>query len=146
MHDLTDRGIVYAIKDNAVYQLFCGKDIVKKWHFPDHNKIEEFRSRLSGDTQRRLGNIISKQAAILGFCDSAHIDIGSTVQEVNTHYPADSSLLCKMSTMAKRAADYMNEKVYDFRHKQMEVNLKFIKEGARKFFIFREKRNTESMR
>ena len=32
------------LKDNAAYQLFCGREIVKKWHAPDHTKIEEFHS------------------------------------------------------------------------------------------------------
>ncbi len=33
LFNLTDRQIEYAIKDNAAYQLFCGKCIVKKWHY-----------------------------------------------------------------------------------------------------------------
>ncbi len=44
-----DRQTEYEIKDNAAYQLFCGRTVVKKWHAPDHTKIEEFRSRLSSD-------------------------------------------------------------------------------------------------
>ena len=40
LFNLTDRQIEYAVKDNAVYQLFCGTSIVKKWHSPDHTKIE----------------------------------------------------------------------------------------------------------
>lgn len=34
------------IKDNAAFQLFCGRDIVNKWHAPDHTKIEDFRYEL----------------------------------------------------------------------------------------------------
>lgn len=135
LHDLTDRSTEYAIKDNAAYQLFCGKNVVKKWHCPDHTKIEEFRSRLSAQTQRCLANMVVNHAAKLGYCDPAHIDIDSTVQEANMHYPSDSSLLCKFGAMAKRIAGYMNETVYDFRHKAMEVNLKFIKGAARKCFF-----------
>src|SRR3990167_5005685 len=52
----TDRQIEYDVKDNAAYQLFCGRGVVKKWHGPDHTKIEEFRSRLSPETQQKLAN------------------------------------------------------------------------------------------
>src|SRR3990167_1264847 len=110
LHNLKDRQAEYSIKDNAAYKLFCGFGSVKKWHAPDHTKIEEFRSRLSVETQKTLANEITRQAALLGFADPAHIDIDSTVQEANMHYPTDSSLLCKLGYMAKRVADYMNEK------------------------------------
>ena len=63
----TDRQTEYDIKDNAAYQLFCGKGLVKKWACPDHTKIEEFRSRLSPKTQQRLANLITKRAVELGF-------------------------------------------------------------------------------
>lgn len=69
----TDRQIEYDVKDNAAYQLFCGIDIVEKWHAPDHTKIEEFRSRLSEETQKSLANLMAKQAALLGFADPAKV-------------------------------------------------------------------------
>ncbi len=56
---LTDRQTEYGLKDNGPYQLFCGKFLVKKWHYPDHTKIEEFRSRLSPETQKKLANEIA---------------------------------------------------------------------------------------
>ena len=135
LHNLTDRELEYAIKDNAAYQLFCGKHIVKQWHYPDHTKIETFRSRLSAETQRKLANKIATQAAALGFCDPRHIDIDSTVQEANMRYPVDSSLLCKLGAMAKRAADYMNEQLYVFKFRPMVVNLKLIKGVAKTCFF-----------
>ena len=46
LYNLTDRQTEYQIKDNAPAQLFCGQGMVKKWHCPDHTKIESFRSRL----------------------------------------------------------------------------------------------------
>lgn len=55
----TDRGIERQIRDNAVYQVFCDIVLVKKWHCPDHTKIEEFRSRLSPETQCFLANTIA---------------------------------------------------------------------------------------
>lgn len=79
LFDKTDRQTEYDIKDNAVYQLFCGRHVVRKWHYPDHTKIEEFRSRLSADTQQRLSNSIASRAVKLGFADPAHIDIDSTI-------------------------------------------------------------------
>ena len=59
---LTDRQTEYGFRDNAAYQLFCGKFLVKKWHSPDHTKIESFRSRLSVETQQKLTNIIANHA------------------------------------------------------------------------------------
>jgi hypothetical protein len=75
----TDRQIEYEVKDNAAYQNFCGYGFVKNWHAPDHTKIEEFRSRLSPDIQQYLCNKIANHAVKLGFADSSHIDIDSTV-------------------------------------------------------------------
>lgn len=39
IYNLTDRATEYGIKDNAAYQLFCGVDVMKNWHAPDHTKI-----------------------------------------------------------------------------------------------------------
>ena len=143
LHDLTDRETEYGIKDNAAYQLFCGKGLVKKWHCPDHTKIESFRSRLSSKTQCELANMIVNHASSLGYCDTSHIDIDSTVQEANMHYPTDSSLLCKLGGMAKRIAKYMNDTIYDFRHKAMEVDLKRIKTAARNLFFMKKTASKE---
>ena len=46
MFDLTDRAAEQHVRDNAAFRLFCGFGLVKKWHAPDHSKIETFRSRL----------------------------------------------------------------------------------------------------
>jgi hypothetical protein len=134
----TDRQTEYDLKDNAVYQLFCGRYIVKKWHYPDHTKIEEFRSRLSVATQQRLANAIAGLAVKLGFADPSHIDIDSTVQEANMAYPTDSNLLCKLGKMVKRVAGYLNEKLFEFKIKPMEVNLKGIKSMARRYFFLKK--------
>ena len=42
LYNLTDRQVEYGIKDNAAYQLFCGKGAVDTFNPPDHTKIEEF--------------------------------------------------------------------------------------------------------
>lgn len=138
---LTDRQTEYGIKDNGAYQLFCGKFLVKKWHYPDHTKIEEFRSRLSPDTQKKLANAVANHAVNLGFADASHIDIDSTVQEANMRYPTDGNLLCKIGAIAKKVANYMNDKLPDFKIKPMEVNLKGIKARARNYFF--AKRNID---
>jgi hypothetical protein len=54
LYDLTDRQVEYGLLDNAAYRLFCGFGVVDKWHAPDHTKVEDFRSRLSPETQRAL--------------------------------------------------------------------------------------------
>lgn len=54
----TDRGMERQLQDNAVYAVFCGKTFVENWNIPDHTKIEEFRSRLSSETQCALANAI----------------------------------------------------------------------------------------
>ena len=131
----TDRQIEYELKDNAAYQLFCGMKIVKKWHAPDHTKIEEFRSRLCPDTQKKLANAIANNAVSLGFASPLDVDIDSTIQEANMAYPSDSNLLCKLSVLAKKTANYMNNKIQTFAIKPMDVNLKRIKSYARRYFF-----------
>ena len=143
IYNITDREVEYSIKDNAAYQLFCGRTVVLKWHCPDHTKIEEFRSRLSPDTQKNLANAIAAKAEKLGFADPSHVDIDSTIQEANMAYPSDSNLLCKLAKMAKVAADYMNKKIDCFRHKAMDVNLKAIKSSARKYFFLKKTASKE---
>jgi IS5 family transposase len=93
MFDLTDRVAEQQVRDNAAFRLFCGYGILKKWHAPDHTKIETFRSRLSAETQRQLANIISQQAIRLGYANPAQFDVDSTVQEANISYPAMVNLL-----------------------------------------------------
>ena len=49
--DYTDRQVVALVKENAVYQHFCGSSVVEKWSIPVHQKVADFRNRLSTDTQ-----------------------------------------------------------------------------------------------
>lgn len=65
MFDLTDRQAQYTLHDNAAFRLFCGYGIIKKWHVPDHTKIEKFRSRLLPETQRQLANHLAVHASSL---------------------------------------------------------------------------------
>ena len=135
LFDKTDRQIEYDVKDNAAYQLFCGIGIVEKWHVPDHTKIEEFRSRLSAETQKSLANLIVKQAVLLGFAAPGNLDIDSTVQEANMHYPADSCLLKKLGAMSNKVAYYLNKTLNECLNETLEVNMKKISSVSRDYFF-----------
>lgn len=146
IHDLTDRQVEYALKDNAAYQLFSGKGIVSRWHPIDHTKVETFRSRLSPETQRILANEITKVAASLGFADPKETDIDSTVQEANVVYPADAGLMTKLASMGKKVVDYLKEKTKLLKNRQCAVDLKKIKEKARGYFFLSKNANISTRR
>lgn len=134
----TDRQIEYDVKDNAAYQLFCGRTIVDAWHCPDHTKIETFRSRISPETQRILANHISVLAVGLGFAEAANLDIDSTIQEANMTYPADVKLLTKLATMAAKVVPHLKKIVPDFIG-HLEIDLKGIRTQARRYFFSSKK-------
>ena len=146
-YNKTDRQIEYAVKDNAAFQLFCGKNLLENWYCPDHTKIEEFRSRLSADIQKELANLIACNAVKLGFADPTHCDIDSTIQSANISRPYKASILTKIAIAAKKVADYLKEKVLQ----PIEVttsglnffDLKKIK-GIFKEYIFTKKALTAS--
>jgi len=76
MFNKTDRQIEYDVKDNAAYKIFCGLNIVDNWHCPDHSKIEEFRSRLTPETQRLIANHMAVAATNAGFVqDQIHVTL-----------------------------------------------------------------------
>ena len=102
MYNLTDRGTEESIRDNGAYQVFCGFGIVDKWHAPDHTKIENFRSRLSPDTQQKLANLLCKNGVDIGLSEAEDIDIDSTVQEANMTYPTDPKMLRKLGVVASK--------------------------------------------
>src|SRR6516162_576991 len=135
MFNKTDRQIEYDVKDNAAYQIFCGRSIVKKWHAPDHTRVEKFRSRLSQETQKRLANKMALHAVRLGFADCSEVDIDSTVQESNMAYPADSCLLKKLGTMSSKVAGFLNDKFEKDVKDPIRVNMKKISKAARGYFF-----------
>jgi len=142
LYNKTDRQLEYDIKDNAAIQIFCGKQLVDKWHCPDHTKIEEFRSRLSPETHQKLANIIETKAVKLGFADPTEVDIDSTKQEANMSYPSDVGLLCKLSSKVTKVISFINENIHPFCSiKPMEINLKKIKSLARTYFF--KSKNTD---
>jgi len=131
----TDRQTEYGIKDNAGYQLFCGKDIVKKWNCPDHTKIEEFRSRLTAETQQKLANQLTRVATQLGFAKAEQLDIDSTIQEANMSYPSDVNLLGKLTAKVKKVRDYFMTHVKPLCPELPEVDLKKVKSHIRDYFF-----------
>jgi IS5 family transposase len=142
LYNLTDRQVEWALKDNAAYQLFCGRGIVSTWHAPDHTKIEEFRSRLSPETQRRLANEVAVWATELGFADPATMDIDSTVQEANIAYPSDAHLMVKMTVLVNQVWMYMKQNVSFFADFIPRVDVKAVKAKARAYW-FRNRQDAE---
>jgi transposase, IS5 family len=142
LYNLTDRQVEWALKENAAYQLFCGRGIVGTWHAPDHTKIEEFRSRLSPETQRRLANEVAVWATELGFADPATMDIDSTVQEANIAYPSDAQLMVKMTVLVNQVWMYMKQNVSFFADFIPRVDVKAVKAKARAYW-FRNRQDAE---
>lgn len=109
MYNLTDRQAEYAVKDNAAFQLFCGRNIVDSWNCPDHTKIESFRSRLSPETQRKIANLMASVAVKNNYACPKSVDIDSTVQEANITPPSKPKLLLKIALLAKKVGGYLAE-------------------------------------
>lgn len=145
IYNLTDRKIEYQLKDNAAFQLFCGLNIVNQWHAPDHTKIEEFRNRLSPETQKKLANMISQIAVALGFADPKDVDLDSTVQEANIAYPSDASLMSKLTGIGKKVVEYLKKKK-KYLGISFSVDLAKIKEAARKYFFLPKNKPIEVKR
>jgi hypothetical protein len=135
LYDLTDRQTEYGIRDNAAFQLFTGLTIVPGWHAPDHTKLEEFRSRLSPETQRILANEMTKVAVTVGFGDPKEADFDSTAQEANISYPSDGSLMNKLCGLGKKVADYLREKTRGLVDGDFGVDMKAIREKAKAYFF-----------
>ena len=135
LYDLTDRQVEWAIKDNAAYQLFCGCGIVENWHVPDHTKIEEFRSRLSPETQRQIANQVAVWATQLGFADPSKMDIDATIQEANIAYPSDAHLMVKMTLLVNKVWVYMKKNVSFFADFIATVDVKAVKAKARAYWF-----------
>jgi transposase, IS5 family len=142
LYTLTDRQVEWAIRDNAAYQLFCGRGLVDLWHAPDHTKIEEFRSRLSPETQRQVANAVAVWATQLGFADPSAMDIDSTVQEANIAYPSDAHLMVKMTFLVQKVWMYMKQNMASFAEFIPCVDVKAVKAKARAY-LFRARKDPE---
>src|SRR5262245_6848103 len=140
LYHLTDRQVEGAIKENAAYQLFCGRGLVASWHAPDHTKIEEFRSRLSPETQRQMANMVAVWATELGFADPSAMDIDSTVQEANIAYPSDAHLMVKTVLLVNKVWTYMKQNISFFTDFMPSVDVKAVKAKARAY-LFRDRQD-----
>jgi hypothetical protein len=138
LYHLTDRQVEWGLKDNAAYQLFCGWGSVEQWHAPDHTKIEEFRSRLSPETQRALANAVAVWATQLGFADPSKLDIDSTIQDANIAYPSDAHLMVKMTLLVNKVWLYLKHHVSFFADFTPQVDVKAVKAKARAY-LFRKR-------
>src|SRR5262245_24109923 len=139
---LTDRQIERAIKENAAYQLFCGRGLVDPWQAPDHTKIEEFRSRLAPETQRQGANAVAVWATQLGFADPSAMEIDSTVQEANIAYPSDAHLMVKMTLLVHKVWTYRKQNMAFFADFMPCVDVKAVKVKARAD-LFRDRKDPE---
>jgi transposase, IS5 family len=142
LYNLTDRQVEWAIKDNAAYQLFCGRGLIDPWHAPDHTKIEAFRSRLSPETQRQMANVVAVWATELGFADPSAMDIDSTVQEANIAYPSDAHLMVKMTLLVHKVWTYVRQNISFFADFIPCVDVKAVKAKARAY-LFRDRKDPE---
>jgi len=142
LFNLTDRQVEWALKDNAAYQLFCGRGLIDPWHAPDHTKIEAFRSRLSPEAQRQVANAVAVWATELGFADPSAMDIDSTVQEANIAYPSDAHLMVKMTLLVQQVWMYMKQNISFFADFIPCVDVKAVKAKARAY-LFRDRKDPE---
>jgi hypothetical protein len=140
----TDRQMEADIKDNAAYQLFCGRGNVEKWHCPDHTKIEAFRSRITTKSSQELANKVAVSAKGFGFARAQEFDVDSTVQEANISYPSDVHLLGKLALKAKRVRDTLMKGVEGLC--LPEVDLKGVKAKVRDCFFKAKKAGKEAKR
>jgi transposase, IS5 family len=143
LYHLTDRQVEWAIRDNAAYQLFCGRGVVDSWYVPDHTKIEEFRSRLSPETQRQVANQVAVWATELGFADPSKMDVDSTVQKANIAYPSDAQLMVKMTLLVNKVWTYMKKNVAFFADFLPTVDVKAVKATAKAYW-FRDRQHTDT--
>jgi len=131
---MTDRKIEESVRLTPLYQVFCGLSFLKYFYVPDHTKIEEFRNRLSPETQQKLAIMIIQLAAHLGFTSFQTIDIDSTVQEAGISYPADSVLLKKLANKANAVLSFFNSKVIGFMA-GIQMQISEIATKARSYFF-----------
>lgn len=135
----TDRGMERQLQDNAVYAVFCGKTFVQNWRIPDHTKIEEFRSRLSPETQCALTNKIVNHAAVKGYANPAHLDIDSTVQTPDMQFPATVNLLVKAAAIGRRVQKIIMKFIPESIKHVPEINMKSIKGLAKQHYFEKSK-------
>jgi transposase, IS5 family len=146
IYNLTDRKIEYQLNDNAAFQMFCGLGIVDDFYAPDHTKIEEFRNRLSAETQRALANSIAQVAVEFGFGNPEHVDFDSTVQEANISYPSDACLMDKLAGIGHKFIQFVGKNLNPFLPNGLSFDMKMIKKKAREYFFLPKNKSIEVKR
>jgi IS5 family transposase len=141
----TDRGIEERIKQTPVYRLFTGFGILRRWKCPDHTKIEEFRNRIGAETHKQIGHYVLTVAEAEGFADASWMDIDSTVQEANMAYPADATLMKKLSEKCHKAIAFLkaNRKTYA---PKISIDIEHIRKIAQSYFFLKKNATIEERR
>jgi IS5 family transposase len=142
----TDRGIEKRIQETPVLQVFCGYGILPKWRCPDHTKIEDFRNRLSPETQKAIGHYVLQIAAQYGFADAAWMDVDSTVQEANIAYPSDATLMKKLAEKSHRVLSFLREKAKTYLPKGLSIDIEQIRKKAQSYFFLSKNAPIEERR
>lgn len=141
----TDRGIEQSILQTPVYQLFTGLGAVPKWKCPDHTKIEEFRNRLTPETHKQIGHYVLTVAAKIGFADASWMDVDSTVQEANMAYPADASLMKKLSEKCHKVIEFIKGKKKRYAP-DISIKIEKIRKMAQSYFFLKKNASIEVRR
>jgi hypothetical protein len=142
LHNLTDRGMEQEMRFNAIFQTFSGVHFLVGWRVPDHTKIEEFRNRLSPQTQQALANLVAEHAVSLGLADPTQVDIDSTVQEANASYPSDASLMQKLAQKCKKIICWLTKQ--KLAPASIDVNMSAIKAAAKGYFFLAKNTSKET--
>jgi len=141
---MTDRGIEEAIRFNGIYQVFCGKSVLDLWHCPDHTKIEEFRNRISPQTQQRLVSCVVTVAKEMGFANPSKMDVDSTVQEAGMAYPSDAHLLTKLAFKCKKLIAHIAGKQGGAA--SLDLDIKSVKRKSKDYFFMAKNKSKEIKR
>jgi hypothetical protein len=146
LYNLTDRHLEWGRRDNAAYQLFCGQGSVEPWHVPDHPKLEEFRSRVSPETQRRLAHEVAVWATERGFADPTKMDLDSTVQEANIAYPADVQLRRKLAQKCAKVLAFVQHAKKRYVPPDLQIDLAALNRKAKEYFFLAKNTAIEKRR
>jgi transposase, IS5 family len=146
LYHLTDRQVEWGLKANAAYRLFWGWGSVEPWPAPDHTKIEEFRSRLSPETQRTLANEVAVWGTKLGFADPAKLDIDATVQEAHIAYPADAQLLRKLAQKCAKVLAFVKNAKKRYGPHALQIERAAINRKAKEDFFLAKNTAIEKRR
>lgn len=137
---LTDkdyREIERDLRDNAIYQVFCGRTVVDNWHVPDHTRIWAFQERISPEAKEKLSNFITTLGQKYGYLDPESMDIDSTIQEANIRKPSEVYLLERLSKYAYKAKEGIREELpHLFELVNVPFDLCFVKWMAKYYFLY----------